>query len=94
MPYVLNKWKLSSYYDEVGRVWSVDSATGRVKTECGVSCSRKPKPTLMPDGTQKTYGKCQHILISREYEHKRKLNIEDCPKPVIEKWLEALTSSI
>ena len=36
MPYILKKWNLSRYHDEVGRVWSVDEATGRIQTACGV----------------------------------------------------------
>ena len=74
MPYVLKKWNLRKYYDEFGRVWEVDSESQRIKTQCGIECTKKPVPTVKMDGIMWTYGKCQYFTKSM-----RKHNQKDCP---------------
>lgn len=42
MPYVLKKWNIEVYHDEVGRRWSVNQRTGIIQTQCGEACIQIP----------------------------------------------------
>jgi len=86
MPYFLQKWKISSFFDEVGREWSVDARTGKIQTRCGIECAKLPKhKQRIINGKMQTFifGKCQNIIIQNEI-RTREVNSKDCPVHVQE----------
>jgi glycosyltransferase involved in cell wall biosynthesis len=46
MPYVLTKWKLTALWDEDGRRWSIDPATGKITTQTGTEAKSIAETSL------------------------------------------------